>query len=320
MAKPVRQTKRRDQLADELARAIFNQDTRAAGRVLSLIDDRDPLAKAVLKRLYARTGRAHIVGFTGSAGSGKSTLIGRVTAELRSRQKQVGILTIDPTSPFTRGALLGDRIRMRDHFLDQGVFIRSLATRGSQGGLSGCIHEAAQLLDAMGKEYILIETIGIGQDQVDIARIAHTVVVLVTPESGDEIQGMKAGILEVADLLVINKTDLPGAEELYAMLAHLLDNRGVRIFKTSALSNQGIAALVDGIEKHRSGLLASGDQQQKASEISRNQLLALIRDELMLKLRGKTSKSNIDQWAQKIAERKSDPYTAAEVILGELGF
>ena len=320
MAKPVRQTKRRDQLADELARAIFNQDTRAAGRVLSLIDDRDPLAKAVLKRLYARTGRAHIVGFTGSAGSGKSTLIGRVTAELRSRQKQVGILTIDPTSPFTRGALLGDRIRMRDHFLDQGVFIRSLATRGSQGGLSGCIHEAAQLLDAMGKEYILIETIGIGQDQVDIARIAHTVVVLVTPESGDEIQGMKAGILEVADLLVINKTDLPGAEELYATLAHLLDNRAVRIFKTSALSNQGIAALVDGIEKHRSGLLASGDQQQKASEISRNQLLALIRDELMLKLRGKTSKSNIDQWAQKIAERKSDPYTAAEVILGELGF
>ena len=320
MAKPVRQTKRRDQLADELARAIFNQDTRAAGRVLSLIDDRDPVAKAVLKRLYARTGRAHIVGFTGSAGSGKSTLIGRVTAELRSRQKQVGILTIDPTSPFTRGALLGDRIRMRDHFLDQGVFIRSLATRGSQGGLSGCIHEAAQLLDAMGKEYILIETIGIGQDQVDIARIAHTVVVLVTPESGDEIQGMKAGILEVADLLVINKTDLPGAEELYATLAHLLDNRGVRIFKTSALSNQGIAALVDGIEKHRSGLLASGDQQQKASEISRNQLLALIRDELMLKLRGKTSKSNIDQWAQKIAERKSDPYTAAEVILGELGF
>lgn len=320
MAKPVRQTKSREQVADQLAKAIFSQDARAAGRVLSLIDDRDPLAKDVLKRLYTRTGRAHIVGFTGSAGSGKSTLIGCVTAELRRRKKQVGILTIDPTSPFSGGALLGDRIRMRDHFLDQGVFIRSLATRGNQGGLSASVHEAAQLLDAMGKEYILIETIGIGQDQVDIARIAHSVVVLVTPESGDEIQGMKAGVLEVADLLAINKADLPGAEELYVSLAHLLDNRAVRIFKTSARTNQGIAALVDGIENHQAGLSASGDQHQKASEISRNQLLTLIRDELMLKLRDKMSKGNIDQWAQKIAERKSDPYTAAEVILGELGF
>lgn len=320
MAKPVRQTKSRDRIADDLAEAIFGQDARAAGRVLSLIDNRDPLAKAVLKRLYARTGRAHIIGFTGSAGSGKSTLIGCVTAEFRRRKKQVGILTIDPTSPFSGGALLGDRVRMRDHFLDQGVFIRSLATRGNQGGLSGCVHEAAQLLDAMGKEYILIETIGIGQDQVDIARIAHTVIVLVTPESGDEIQGMKAGVLEVADLLVINKADLPGAQELYISLSHLLDDRGVQIFKTSATNNEGITALVDGIENHRAGLLTSGHQGQRASEISRNQLLALIRDELMLKLRNKTGKSNIDQWAQKIAERKSDPYTAAEAILGELGF
>jgi LAO/AO transport system kinase len=320
MAKPVRQTKARDQLANELAEGISGQDARVAGRVLSLIDNRDPMAKAVLKRLYARTGRAHVVGFTGSAGSGKSTLIGCVTAELRRRKKQVGILTIDPTSPFSGGALLGDRIRMREHFLDQGVFIRSLATRGNQGGLSGCVHEAAQLLDAMGKEYILIETIGIGQDQVDIARIAHTVVLLITPESGDEIQGMKAGILEVADLLVINKADLPGADELYVALTHLLDDRDVQIFKTSARNNEGIAALVDGIENHRAVLLTSGRQQQRTSEISRNQLLALVRDELMSKLKNKTKKSDIDQWAQKIAERKSDPYTAAEAILGELGF
>src|SRR5438128_174949 len=154
-----RQTKTSRLRPDELAQAVLNGDLRAAGQVLSLIDDRDPLAKPVLKRLYRRTGRAHIVGVTGSAGTGKSTLIGCITAELRRRKKEVGVLTIDPTSPFTGGALLGDRIRMRDHFLDKGVFIRSLATRGHQGGLSSCVYEAAQLMDAMGKEYILIETI-----------------------------------------------------------------------------------------------------------------------------------------------------------------
>src|SRR5262249_2959910 len=158
---------------------VLRGDVRAAAQVLSLIDDRDPLAKSVLKRLYRRTGKAHIIGVTGSAGTGKSTLIRSLTSELRRRNKQVGILTIDPTSPFTGGALLGDRIRMREHFLDKGVFIRSLATRGHQGGLSSCVYEAAQLMDAMGKEYILIETIGIGQDQVDVSRVAHTVVLVV---------------------------------------------------------------------------------------------------------------------------------------------
>ena len=320
MAKPARKAKLRNLVADRLAEAILGQDARAAGRVLSLIDDRDPLAKAVLKRLYAHTGRAHMIGVTGSAGTGKSTLIGRLTTELRRRKKRVGILTIDPTSPFSGGAVLGDRIRMRDHFLDQGVFIRSLATRGNQGGLSACVHEAAQLLDAMGKEYVLIETIGIGQDQIDVARLAHTVVVIVTPESGDEIQGMKAGVLEVADLLVINKADLPGADELFLSLAQLTQDRGLPLFKASARNNEGITALVDGIERHLAGLLGSGNGLKRALEISRGQILALIRDELMVKLQNKTGKSNIDEWAQRIAEGKSDPYTAAETILGELGF
>src|SRR5215470_8275356 len=195
MAKSLgKQTKERQSLADELAEAVLQKNVRAAGRVLSLIDDKNPLAKEVLKRVYPRTGGAHIVGVTGSAGAGKSTLIDCITTELRRRKKEVGILTVDPTSPFSGGALLGDRIRMRDHFLDSGVFIRSLATRGSHGGLSSSIYEAAQLLDAMGKEYVLLETIGIGQDQVEVSRIAHTVLVIVTPESGDEIQAMKAGV------------------------------------------------------------------------------------------------------------------------------
>jgi GTPase len=302
-------------MADELAESILRQDLRAAGRVLSLIDDGDPLAKAVLKRLYARTGRAHVIGITGSAGTGKSTLIGRITTELRRRKKNVGILTIDPTSPFSGGALLGDRIRMRDHFLDEGVFIRSLATRGSQGGLSSCVYEAAQLMDAMGKEYVVIETIGIGQDQVDVSRVAHTVVVVVAPESGDEIQGMKAGIMEVVDLLVINKADLPGTEELFLNLHSALGDRNVPIFKTSAKNNQGIAALVDGIQNHR---LAAGNHKERRFEISRGHLLGLIRDGLMLKIQKRMGDSKIQNWAQKIAERQSDPYTAAERILADL--
>jgi LAO/AO transport system kinase len=312
---PVRQVRTRQSLADELAESILRQDVRAAGRVLSLIDDRDPLAKAVLKRLYARTGRAHVVGITGSAGTGKSTLIGCVTTELRRRKKKVGILTIDPTSPFSGGAMLGDRIRMRDHFLDEGVFIRSLATRGSQGGLSSCVYEAAQLMDAMGKEYILIETIGIGQDQVDVSRAAHTVIVVVAPESGDEIQGMKAGIMEVVDLLVINKADLPGAEELFLNLHSALGDRGVPLFKTSAKNNQGIAALVDGIENHR---LVNGNHKQRTFELSRSQLLTLIRDGLMQRVQKRIEGRKIENWTQKIAERQSDPYTAAEAILEDL--
>jgi LAO/AO transport system kinase len=302
-------------VADGLARSVLNGNLRAAGRVLSLIDDRDPLAKAVLKRLYARTGRAHIVGVTGSAGTGKSTLIGCLTTELRRRKKQVGVLTIDPTSPFSGGALLGDRVRMRDHFLDKGVFIRSLATRGSQSGLSNCVCEAAQVMDAMGKEYILIETIGIGQDQVDVSRVAHTVVLVVAPESGDEIQSMKAGIMEIADLVVINKSDLPGAEEMFLNLHTALGDRAVPIVKTSAQKNEGIETLVDEIVKKS---LTTANHRQRAIDLSRTQLMALIRDGLMLKLGEKIRKSNVEHWAQKIADRKSDPYTAAETILGEL--
>jgi len=314
MAKsPRKQTKAYNNFAEELANSVVNGDPRAAGRVLSLIDDRDPLAKRILKRLYARTGRAHVVGVTGSAGTGKSTLIAALTAELRRRRKTVGILSIDPTSPFSGGALLGDRLRMREHFLDKEVFIRSLATRGNQGGLSSSVYEAAQLLDAMGKEYILIETIGIGQDQLDISRVAHTVVVVVAPESGDEIQGMKAGIMEIADLLVINKTDLAGAEEMFLNLHNAIAE--IPILKTCATKNEGVAALVDSIEKNR---LLNANHKERKIDLSRSQLLALIRDGLMAKLQRTIGESSVEEWAKKIAERQSDPYTAAEKILANL--
>jgi GTPase len=303
---------------DELVRSILAGNPRSAARVLSLIENRDPLANKVMKRLYSRTGRAHVIGITGSAGSGKSTLIDRMVAEFRRRKKRVGILTVDPSSPFSGGALLGDRVRMRNHFMDNGVFIRSLATRDGQGGLPTCVFEAAQLLDAMGNDSILIETIGIGQNQVEIARVADTVLVVTTPESGDEIQALKAGILEIADFLVMNKADLPGAEQMFLHLGELLDADGGHLFKTSALNNDGIAPLIDGIEKHWAEWSASGNHRRRSLDISRTQLLVLIRDRLMIKFEKKIGEQEITRWAQRVASKASDPYTAVETMLAKL--
>jgi LAO/AO transport system kinase len=303
---------------DELAASILAGNPRSAARVLSLIENRNPLANEVMKRLYSRTGRAHVIGITGSAGSGKSTLIDRIVAEFRRRKKRVGILTVDPSSPFSGGALLGDRVRMRNHFMDNGVFIRSLATRDGQGGLPTCVFEAAQLLDAMGNDSILIETIGIGQNQVEIARVADTVLVVMTPESGDEIQALKAGVLEIADLLVMNKSDLPGSAQMFVYLGDLLGAAGVPLFKTSALNDDGIAPLIDGIEKRWAELVRGGNRKRRILDISRTQLLALIRDRLMIKFEKKIGEQEITRWAQRVASKASDPYTAAETILAKL--
>jgi GTPase len=314
----VKASKDRRSGIDGLAKSILSGNTRSAARALTLIENKDPIAKEVMKRLYARTGRAHVIGITGSAGSGKSTLIDRMTAEFRRRKKRVGILTVDPSSPFSGGALLGDRVRMRNHFMDNGVFIRSLATRDGQGGLSSCVVEATQLLDAMGNDSVLIETIGIGQNQVDIAQVANTVVVVMTPESGDEIQALKAGVLEIADILVMNKSDLPGAEQMFLHLGDLLEMARIPLFKTSALKDNGIAALIDGIENRWAESVRSGNHKRMTLDISRAQLLALIRDQLMVKFEKKLGEQEITRWAQRVASKASDPYTAAETILAEL--
>ena len=303
----------------DLSAAVLRGDHRAAGRVLTLIDNQDPLAREVLKRLFFRTGRACVVGITGAAGSGKSTLVSRIAEELRRRKKEVGILTVDPTSPLSGGALLGDRIRMRDHFLDDGVFIRSLATRGSLGGISSSVVEAVQLLDALGKEYILIETIGIGQDQIDIGGVAQTVLTVMTPESGDEVQGIKAGVFEITDFLVINKADLPGAQELFLKFSSAPPFEHVPILKISALRGDGIADLLDRVAMRWADFATSTNHKQRLMEMSRKQLLALLRDALMARVRKKISEDHIENWMRRIAERRQDPYSAVQAILAKIG-
>lgn len=301
-------------MSGDLAKKILKGDIRAAAQLISLIENGDPRARTILKRIYPRTGRGHIIGVTGAPGTGKSTLIDRVTAEFRRLNKEVGILAVDPTSPFSGGAILGDRIRMRAHLLDEGVFIRSLATRGGRGGLSASVREATHLLDAMGKEIIFIETIGVGQDELEVSTLAHTVVVVVIPGMGDEIQGMKAGLLEIADLLVVNKADLPGAEEMVQQLRALYGDSRLVILPISAVRNDGISSLVDAIEKHRAELLVSGDHKMRHLNFCRQELLSLLQERVFARALKKVGKDSLERLVKRIAERELDPYTAAEEI------
>jgi LAO/AO transport system kinase len=293
---------------------ILKGDVRALASLMSLIEDGDPKVKAVLKAIYRRTGRAHIIGVTGAAGTGKSSLIDRMTAEYRRRRKTVGILAVDPTSHFSTGAVLGDRVRMRDHFVDDGVFIRSFATRGGSGGVSVAARKAIHLLDAAGKEVIFVETIGVGQDQLEIATLAHMVVVLLTPQMGDEVQGMKAGLAEIADILVVNKADLSGADETLQQLKALFADEDFHILATSATKDQGIDSLVDRIEEHRKKSLDNGKYQSRRLSLSRQELLSLLREKVFAALAKKIGADSFEAQVKLIAERQTDPYSAVDKL------
>jgi LAO/AO transport system kinase len=293
---------------------ILKGDVRAVARLMSLIENRDHKAKVVLRALYPHTGRAHVIGVTGAPGTGKSTLIDRMTVEFRRQKKTVGILAVDPSSVFSTGAVLGDRIRMREHFLDDGVFIRSFATRGSGGGISVAVREAIHLLDAAGKEMIFVETIGVGQDQVEIAALAHTVVVVLTPGMGDEIQGMKAGLTEIADVLAVNKTDLAGAEEMVQQLKAWFGDEDFHIVSTSALKNEGVHLLVDSIEAHRRKSLDNGDYQTRQLSLCRHELLSLLREKIFSALTKKIADDALEKHVKLIAQRQKDPYSAVDEI------
>lgn len=313
----------------EIVERLLAGDRRAAARLISLLENDASQAPRLVAALYPHTGRAHIVGVTGSAGTGKSTLVGELTKKIRARGEKVGIVAVDPTSPFSGGALLGDRIRMQELSTDEGVFIRSMATRGSLGGLARATGDGVKVLDALGQDLIFIETVGAGQSEVEIARAAHTVVVVVAPGLGDEIQAIKAGLFEIADLFVVNKADREGAEGAVATLNYLLDmnqTEGDRwrppILKTVAIRGEGVEAVVDALKEHLGYLKESGKLELKNRERGEEEVKRIISEAFLGRLLFRLKEGEWERMMLRLAAREVDPYTAAEKLLessGDLG-
>jgi len=311
---------------EEMTERIRQGDVRAIARLMSLIENDSPEATPALKGLYPFTGRALVVGITGPPGSGKSTLTDQLTQEFRRQGRTVGIVAVDPTSPFTGGAILADRIRMQQHSLDPGVFIRSMATRGHLGGLAKATNDVVNVLDAAGKDLVFIETVGVGQDEVEVVKTAHTSIVVSVPGLGDDIQAMKAGILEIADILVVNKADREGANrtvaELQAMIA-LGPGRSdwsPPILKTVAIQGEGIAELAQGILAHQTHLDQGGLRQLLQRERSRAFFLELLQERVTRRLLEQAGANGIlDQTIERIAHREVDPYSAVDDFLKKAG-
>ena len=305
---------------------ILRGEVRAAARLMRDLDDGVPAAREVLKKLYPHSGRAHIIGITGSPGVGKSTLTDRLIQYLRQEGHTVGVVAVDPTSPFSGGAILGDRIRMQRHALDEGVFIRSLATRGHFGGLTASSRAVITVLDAMGKDYVLVETVGVGQDEVEIAATAYTTMVVTVPGLGDDIQAIKAGILEVADLLVVNKADREGANRTYQDLMQMLDLQSIRktkswkprIFLTQAKEDQGIKELVAGLREHQEYLGKNQGEALLAARYQRvrQEFLEMLKEGVFRNLVEQISLSGrLEEILQEILAKSTDPYSASEDLI-----
>lgn len=310
----------------ELTRRILDGDVRAAARLMTLIENGASEARVALKSLYAHTGSAYIVGITGPPGSGKSTLTDRLTEKLRKRGKTVGIVAVDPTSPFTGGAILGDRVRMQRHSLDVDVFIRSMATRGHLGGLARATNDVVDVLDAAGKDVILIETVGVGQDEVEVVGTAHTCVVVSVPGMGDEVQVIKAGVLEIGDVFVVNKADREGATrtatELEMMLHMAPDTGGwlPKVYKTVATEGEGIEELLDAIFQHKRFMDERDLRKNKQRERSERAFLALLQETLTARTLERIQRNgSMKELIARIGDRQLDPYTAVDEILGKIG-
>ncbi|MDD2542120.1 MAG: methylmalonyl Co-A mutase-associated GTPase MeaB [Desulfuromonadaceae bacterium] len=309
-----------------LAEQILEGNVRAAARLMRDIDDGRPQAIDDLKLLYPHTGNAYIIGITGPPGAGKSTLVDQLTASFRSQGKKVGVVAIDPTSPFTGGAILGDRIRMNRHSCDEGVFIRSLATRGALGGLSRSTSDVALVMDALGMDIVIIETVGVGQDEVDIVKEAHTTCVVMVPGLGDDIQAIKAGILEIGDIFVVNKADREGADRTARELSTMLEMRHAdaeawspKVMKTEAQRGTGIDELINEIMAHRTFFLSSGTIYDFLRERSQRHFMSILRDTLFKKALLFMAKSGtLDRVVAHMGNYQIDPYSAVEEVVSEI--
>ncbi|HEY5815795.1 MAG TPA: methylmalonyl Co-A mutase-associated GTPase MeaB [Solirubrobacterales bacterium] len=305
-----------------LAERLVAGDKRALARAITLIESDDPAGWELVREVYPRTGRARIVGFTGPPGVGKSTLIGALTAELRKSERQVAVLSIDPSSPFTRGALLGDRIRLSDHFLDPGVFIRSMASRGALGGLSEAALQVALAMDAAGKDDVLIETVGVGQAEIDIVDHADTIVLALMPGSGDSIQALKAGVMEIPDVIVVNKADHPMTDtmvrEVRSVLAlsHEPGKWQVPILRTEAARGEGVDELATKIDEHRAHIEAEGTLEQRRARNLRNEVLGIATSRMRRRMEA-TAAADPETAAllERVVRRELDPASAATELM-----
>lgn len=315
-----------------VAEKVIAGNIRAVARLIRDIDDGMPEVREILKELYPSTGKAYVIGITGAPGVGKSTLVDQMLNHIRKGNKTVGVLAVDPTSPFSGGAILGDRVRMQRHSLDEGVFIRSMATRGHFGGLTQSTRSAIDVLDAMGKDYIIVETVGVGQDEVDVVKSAHTTVIVVIPGMGDDIQAIKAGILETGDIFLINKADREGSDKTMSDLRLMTDMDKKKyeggkwkppILKVQAVFDTGIREFLEEIEKHRQYLIETSDGLQFRRKRNRvqDELTEMVKNRLIEEvLENLTETGEFDRAVDSIVEGKLDPYSACDnLVLPALG-
>ncbi|HIN06990.1 MAG TPA: methylmalonyl Co-A mutase-associated GTPase MeaB [Dehalococcoidia bacterium] len=312
---------------EDAARRLLEGDQRTLSRMISYLERGDPQAAGVLKTIDPHTGNAYIVGITGPPGAGKSTLVDRLAELLRGKELTVGIIGVDPSSPFTGGALLGDRVRMQRHYLDPGVFIRSIATRGQAGGLPRTVRGITRLLDASGIDVILVETVGVGQTELGVLEVADTVLVVLMPESGDAIQALKAGIMEIADIYLVNKADRDGANQMATNITSMLQlghNRtdwAPPVMLTTAQSGQGIDEVWEKIQEHKQHLTDSGELTKRRGLNRQKEFLETVQEEMTRRLKARIEQdptliANLDR----IANKESEPYSAALEFLENTGF